>query len=190
MATGAVAWGKIFVAQQKKQRFPTTWALDRHGVPTDDPEAAARGGLIQPMAGYKGYGLSLVLDIITGVLSGGAFSTGVRTLYRELESPAGIAHTCAALRIDRFIPLPIFQQRIGEMVELLRSCPTAPGAERVYVPGELEHATAQRRRAEEFPFTACCWMNSTRWRPSWEWRRCGCGRRNNLRRPGQPRYDF
>jgi LDH2 family malate/lactate/ureidoglycolate dehydrogenase len=151
MATGAVAWGKIFVAQQKKQKIPTTWALDRHGVPTDDPEAAARGGLIQPMAGYKGYGLSLVLDIITGVLSGGAFSTGVRTLYRELESPAGIAHTCAALRVDRFIPLPIFQQRIGEMVELLRSCPTAPGAERVYVPGELEHATAQLRRAEGIP---------------------------------------
>ena len=88
-----MAWGKIFVAQQKKQKIPLTWALDSQGRPTDDPEAAARGGLIQPMAGYKGYGLSLVLDIFTGVLSGGGFATGVRTLYRELDTPSGIAHT-------------------------------------------------------------------------------------------------
>ena len=71
MATGAVAWGKIFVAQQEKRKIPTTWALDKHGVPTDDPNAAAHQGLIQPFGGYKGYGLSLLLDILTGVLSGG-----------------------------------------------------------------------------------------------------------------------
>jgi LDH2 family malate/lactate/ureidoglycolate dehydrogenase len=44
MATGAVAWGKIFVAQQEKRKIPTTWALDKYGVPTDDPNAAAHQG--------------------------------------------------------------------------------------------------------------------------------------------------
>ena len=68
MATGAAAWGKIFVAQQEKRKIPATWATDRHGVPTDDPDVAADGGLIQPFGGYKGYGLSLVIDILTGVL--------------------------------------------------------------------------------------------------------------------------
>ncbi|HXJ59719.1 MAG TPA: Ldh family oxidoreductase [Verrucomicrobiae bacterium] len=151
MATGAVAWGKIFVAQQKKQKIPLTWALDSQGRPTDDPEAAARGGLIQPMAGYKGYGLSLVLDIFTGVLSGGGFATGVRTLYRELDTPSGIAHTCGALRVDRFIPVEAFQQRMAEMIELLRNCPTVPGAERIYVPGEIEDQTAKHRRSAGIP---------------------------------------
>src|SRR5688572_30634809 len=104
MATGAAAWGKIFVAQQEKKRIPTTWALDKHGVPTDDPNAAAHQGLIQPFGGYKGYGLSLLIDILTGVLSGGGFSTHVRTLYKEIETPAAIAHTCAALRVEAFLP--------------------------------------------------------------------------------------
>src|SRR6185295_5466491 len=105
MATGAVAWGKIFVAQQAKKKIPVTWALDKNGVPTDDPDVAADQGLIQPFGGYKGYGLSLLIDILTGVLSGGGFSTQVRTLYQQMEVPAQVAQTCAALRVDAFMPL-------------------------------------------------------------------------------------
>src|SRR5436190_1737201 len=119
MATGAAAWGKIFVAQQEKRKIPTTWALDKNGVPTDDPNAAAHQGLIQPFGGYKGYGLSLLLDILTGVLSGGGFSTQVRTLYKEIETPAQIAHTCAALRIDAFMSLDEFRQRIDAIIDLM-----------------------------------------------------------------------
>src|SRR6185503_10206934 len=114
MATGAVAWGKIFVAQQEKKRIPTSWALDKDGVPTDDPNAAAHQGLIQPFGGYKGYGLSLLIDILTGVLSGGGFSTQVRTLYQQIETPSQVAQTCAALRVDAFMPLAEFRQRVDE----------------------------------------------------------------------------
>src|SRR5204863_935331 len=115
MATGAVAWGKIFVAQQEKRKIPATWALDRHGVPTDDPDAAAHQGLIQPFGGYKGYGLSLFLDILTGVLSGGGFSTHVKTLYQKIESPSQVAHTCAAIRVSAFMSLAEFRERMDEM---------------------------------------------------------------------------
>lgn len=151
MATGAVAWGKIFVAQQEKKRIPTTWALDKHGVPTDDPNAAAHQGLIQPFGGYKGYGMSLLIDILTGVLSGGGFSTQVRTLYKEIESPAQIAHTCAALRIEAFMPLDEFRERMDEIIQLMRSCPSAPGVERIFVPGEIEWETERRRQLEGIP---------------------------------------
>jgi LDH2 family malate/lactate/ureidoglycolate dehydrogenase len=154
MATGAVAWGKIFLAQQEKRKIPTTWALDKNGLPTDDPNAAAHQGLIQPFGGYKGYGLSLLIDILTGVLSGGGFSTHVRTLYKEIETPSQVAHTCAALRIEAFMPLPEFRQRVDEIIQLMRSCPTAPGVERIFVPGELEHETEQRRRVEGIPLNA------------------------------------
>lgn len=151
MATGAVAWGKIFVAQQENRKIPKTWALDDAGVPTDDPNAAARGGLIQPFGGYKGYGLSLLIDILTGVLSGGGFSTRVRTLYQELERPSQVAHTCAALRIDAFTPLPEFHRRMEEIIGLMRSCPPAAGVERIFVPGEIEQETERRRRVEGIP---------------------------------------
>jgi LDH2 family malate/lactate/ureidoglycolate dehydrogenase len=107
--------------------------------------------MIQPMAGYKGYGLSLLIDVFTGVLSGSGFSTGVRTLYQQLDVPSGIAHTCGALRVDRFMPVPEFCQRLGQLIELLRNCPTAPGCERVYLPGEIETEIAQQRRADGIP---------------------------------------
>ena len=154
MATGAVAWGKIFVAQQEKKKIPATWALDKHGVPTDDPNAAAHQGLIQPFGGYKGYGLSLLIDILTGVLSGGGFSTHVKTLYKQIEAPSQVAHTCAAVRIGAFLPLAEFLQRMDEIIRLMRSCPTAPGVERIFVPGEIEHETEQRRRAGGIPLNA------------------------------------
>jgi len=151
MATGAAAWGKIFVAQQEKRKIPMTWAFDKNGVPTDDPNAAAHQGLIQPFGGYKGYGLSLLIDILTGVLSGGGFSTHVRTLYKQIETPSQVAHTCAALRIEAFMPLKEFQLRMEAIIQLMRSCPSAPGVERIFVPGEIEHETERRRRVEGIP---------------------------------------
>ncbi len=154
MATGAVAWGKIFVAQQEKRKIPTTWALDKHGAPTDDPNAAAHQGLIQPFGGYKGYGLSLFLDILTGVLSGGGFSTQVKTLYNQIESPSEVAHTCAAIRINAFLPLAQFRRRMDHLIDLMHLCPPAPGVQRIFVPGEIEHETEQRRRAEGIPLNA------------------------------------
>jgi LDH2 family malate/lactate/ureidoglycolate dehydrogenase len=154
MATGAVAWGKIFVAQQKKQPIPSTWALDKDGVPTTDPDAAAHKGLIQPFGGYKGYGLSLMIDVLTGVLSGGSFSTYINSLYQKIDKPSGIAHTCAAIRIDSFVPLADFRRRMGDLIQLMRSCPKAPGVERIFVPGEIEHETEKRRRVEGIPLNS------------------------------------
>ena len=154
MATGAVAWGKIFVAQQKKQQIPPTWALDKNGVPTTDPNAAAHQGLIQPFGGYKGYGLSFLIDILTGVLSGSGFSTQVNSLYQQIDKPSKIAHLCAAVRVDAFLPLAAFRQRMDEIIDLMHSCPPAMGADRIYVPGEIECEIEKQRRVEGIPINA------------------------------------
>src|ERR1043166_96003 len=154
MATGAAAWGKIFVAQQENKKIPTTWALDKTGTPTDDPNAAADGGLIQPFGGYKGYGLSLLIDIFSGVLAGGAFSTKIKTLYQQIDSPGEIGHACAAVRIDAFIPLAEFCARVDALIDLLHSCERAPGTNRILVPGEIERETEQRRMLEGIPINA------------------------------------
>lgn len=154
MATGAVALGKILLARQEGKSIPTTWALDRNGIPTDNPEAAAQGGLIQPIGGYKGYGLSLVIDILTGVLLGSGFSTYVNSLYGDPSLPANCAQLCGALAIEGFMPLPQFLRRVDTIIDLMHSCPRAPGVERVYVPGEIENETEQRRRTEGIPLSA------------------------------------
>jgi ureidoglycolate dehydrogenase (NAD+) len=154
MATGAVAWGKIFLAQQEKKKIPVTWALDKYGVPTDDPDVAAQGGLIQPMAGYKGYGLCLLIDLLTGVLAGGAFANQVRTLYDKIGDPTEVAHCFGALRIASFMPENEFLERVDLLIDLMHQCPAAPGVESILVPGEIEHATAQRRSREGIPINA------------------------------------
>jgi len=150
MASGAVAKGKIFVAQQEKKKIPLSWALDKNGVPTDDPDKAAEG-LIQPLGGYKGYGISLILDILTGVLCGSGFATHVGMMYGSTDQPTRTAHSFGALRVDCFTQPNDFKQRIDEMVHLMRSCPPAPGAERIYVPGEIELETQSRREAQGIP---------------------------------------
>src|SRR5262249_43466582 len=92
-----------------------------------------------------------VLDILTGVLSGGGFSTHVRSLYKEVAEPSHVAHVCAALRIESFMPLPEFQARMEAILGLVHSCPRAAGVDRVWVPGEIEHETESLRRTSGIP---------------------------------------
>ena len=154
MATGAVALGKIMVAMMEGRRIPTNWGFDREWLPTDDPQAVINGGSIQPLGGYKGYGLSMIIDVLTGVLMGGEFSTSVRSLHHFLDEPQGVGHIFAALRVESFIPLEQFKQRMDAMISLLINCPRTPGADRVYVPGQIEDEIETERRRVGIPIGA------------------------------------
>ena len=72
----------------------------------------------------------------------------------EVESPSEVAHACGALRIDAFMPLAGFRERVDQIIELMHLCPTAPGVERIFVPGEIEHETERRRTMEGIPINA------------------------------------
>ncbi len=154
MATGAVALGKIMVAMMEGRRIPTNWGFDREWLPTDDPQAVINGGSIQPLGGYKGYGLSMIIDVLTGVLMGGQFSTSVRSLHYFLDEPQGVGHIFAALRVESFIPLEQFKQRMDTMISLLINCPRTPDAARVYVPGQIEDEMEVERRRAGIPIGA------------------------------------
>ena len=154
MATGAVSLGKIMVAMMKGERIPLSWGYDSQWLPTDDPKDVINGGSIQPLGGYKGYGLSMILDVLTGVLMGGHYSTSVHSLHRSLDQPQGVGHIFAALRIESFIPLDEFKQRMDMLISLLKDCPRAPGTERVYVPGEIEAEIERERRQTGIPINA------------------------------------
>lgn len=142
MATSVVAGGKLDMARLKGERIPLGWALDKAGKPTDDPVAARQGALL-PLGGPKGYGLALVLDILCGVLSGGRFGKG-------LGMP-GSSHYFEVLAIEAFTPLDEFLARMGELVDQLHACPPAEGSAGVLVPGEIEHALAQRQLRDGLP---------------------------------------
>lgn len=144
MALSEAALGKIRLAAQEGREIPPTWATDSDGTPTTDPEAAI-AGLLLPAAGHKGYGLALMVDVLTGVLSGGAFGGAVRGLYADTGVPNDCAHFFLALDVTRFgQSAEEFAARVADLAAQVTAPPTAPGVERLFVPGQLE---AERRAA-------------------------------------------
>jgi LDH2 family malate/lactate/ureidoglycolate dehydrogenase len=142
MATSVVAGGKLDVARSKGEQIPLGWARDAEGKPTTDP-VAARAGSLEPLGGPKGYGMALMLDVLAGVISGGRFGAG-------LGAP-GSGQFFMAIDVERYMPLDEFKARMDELIDQLHDCPRAPGVERIYVAGEIEHQLQARRLQEGVP---------------------------------------
>jgi LDH2 family malate/lactate/ureidoglycolate dehydrogenase len=146
IAMTAVARGKIYLARQKGERIPLSWATDSNGVPTGDPEQAIEG-LIQPMGEHKGYAIALMLDVLAGVLTGSSFGAAVSGPY-QAALRSGCGHLAIVLRIGTFLPLAEFQARMDSLIEGLKSVPTAPGFDEIHYPGEIEDRNHRRHLAE------------------------------------------
>ncbi len=144
IANTSVARGKVYLAHQKGERIPLTWALDGSGRPTDDPQAAIEG-LIQPMAGHKGYAVAMMMDVISGVLSGSAFGANVIGPYHP-EGRSGAGHFVFVLDIARLMPVAEFTARVNELIAGLKRIPLAEGSTGILYPGELEAANDDRAR--------------------------------------------
>jgi len=151
MATSQVAWGKVDLAARMGQKIPLGWATDREGRPTEDP-VEALSGLMQPLGGYKGYGLALMVEILCAALTGAAF--GPHLVDPASQSEQNVGHFFAAIDVERFMPLEQFKARMKQLVDEIHACPPAEGVERIYVPGEIELETALRRQREGIPLTA------------------------------------
>lgn len=145
MALSAVALGKIRLAASAGRPIPDTWATDADGVPTTDPEEAVLGMLL-PAAGHKGFGLALMIDILTGVLSGGGWGDQVRPLYREPGRPNNCAHLFLAIDPELLGGIEQFRQRSSELAARVRGSAAAPGVDRLYLPGEIEADRARQQR--------------------------------------------
>lgn len=143
------AMGKIVVYGQKGASIPGDWAFDAEGRPTTDP-AAAMQGLLRPIGDFKGVGLAMVMGILSTLLSGAAYGTRLGNLT-DGPMPGRDGHFMMALDIAAFTDLDGFKREMDAIVGELRACRKAPGAERIYSPGELEHETSQRYRAQGIP---------------------------------------
>lgn len=152
MAFGATAHGKIRVYAQKKQPIPEGWALDSAGKPTTDAEAAL-DGLIQPIGAFKGVGLAVMMGAFSSMLSGAAYGTELGNMV-EGPKPGRDGQFFAAIRISAFEDPALFRQRIGGIIRQIRDCPRAPGVDRIYAPGALEHEFETRYRREGITLSA------------------------------------
>lgn len=152
MATSTVPRGRIEVAARRGESIPVGWAIDEEGRPATTPDAALRGAL-QPLgggeatAGYKGYGLALAIDLITGVLTGSAYGPNVVPLFSTHSGPSDVAQTYVVIDPAAVDDGDAFVRRVEGYFDQLaaaRTMPDAPG--RVLIPGEPE-AEAERRTA-------------------------------------------
>lgn len=144
--------GKIRIYQQQGLSLPPDWALDRQGHPTTDPGAAI-DGLLQPIGGFKGAGLALVMGVLSSLLSGAAFGTELGNM-EEGPRAGQDGHFVAAIRVEAFEEVGRFKASMDQIVRQLRACSLAPGFERVYAPGEKEHLNRQAYLREGIPLIA------------------------------------
>jgi len=141
----SVARGKIYSALEKRQDIPSGWAIDREGRPTTDPREALEGVML-PIGEHKGYGISFMMDILSGVLTGSGYSTEVTGPYIP-EGHSRCGHLVLALDVETVIGVAEFTRRIDDLIERNRSVPLAPGSAGIYYPGELEARAEQENAA-------------------------------------------
>lgn len=151
MATTVVARGRINLFAKQNIEIPPTWALDEEGRPTTSPHAALRGTLL-PMAGYKGYGLSLIIDALCGVLTGAAYGMHLGGhLADHTKPPQDVGSLFVAVTVDSFMDPAEFKARMDAALREIKDSPRAPGVDRIYAPGEIEHETRARRLQDGIP---------------------------------------
>ena len=149
MATTTAAAGKLELAARHGASIPPGWALDDKARVTTDPKVAQKARRLLPLGGtreggnHKGYGLAILVEILCGVLS------GTVTALNPNQDPRG--HFFGAIRIDAFRPAEEFKRDMDRLIAELKSTPTIPGQERVYVAGEIEFETVKERAEHGIP---------------------------------------
>ncbi|MGW3473065.1 Ldh family oxidoreductase [Saccharopolyspora sp. NPDC000995] len=143
IAMSVVARAKIRRAAAVGDTIPDTWATDLDGNPTTDPDAAL-AGFLQPIGGHKGYGLSLVVDLFAGLLSGAAYLDHVSSWSVDPEGAQNLGHVFILVDTSRLMNTDALTARMADFASILHDTPPADPAAPVRLPGELELATHRR----------------------------------------------
>jgi ureidoglycolate dehydrogenase (NAD+) len=147
MSIATVAGGKVYAARERGEPIPATWLIDEDGLPTDDPASYPEHSVLTPAAAHKGFGLALLIEALAGCLSGAATTWQVRSwLGDDPALPTG--HGAAFLALDCAAMGDDLPGRIDQLIDEVHAAPTAPGTERLLVPGELEWGRLAAARAD------------------------------------------
>lgn len=148
IAMSNVASLKVVQARKDGVSIPATWIVDKDGIPTTDPSHYPEEGAMQSMAAHKGYGLAVLVELLTGGLTGGGISVmnEIVSWCFQMDKPNNVCHTFIAIDPSKFGGRSI-SERMGEMADRLHSASKAKGAEHIYIPGEIEWE--RRARADK-----------------------------------------
>ncbi len=151
-ATSVVAEGKMRVKKNRKQPAPLGWFVDAQGRPATDPEAfyGDPPGALLTAGEHKGYGLSLAVEILGGILSGSGAAGPGPGLFQN-----GTLMVC--LDVERFLPRAEFDDQVAALFDWVRSAPLAQGASEILIPGEPEARLEAERRTQGIPIDEATW---------------------------------
>ncbi len=150
-ATSKSSWGKLMLCAQQGVPLPGGCYLDARGNPTTDPQAVMNGGSLLPFASHKGYGLAVAVELLTGMLAGGALDHDIPHPYKKLAEPGANSFFMLAMRVDAFEEPDVFKRRMDDYIDRIRATPKADGVDRIYLPGQMESETEVKRRSEGIP---------------------------------------
>jgi len=158
MATSIVPIGKVTVYDKAGKQMPEGWGINGRGEITQTPAEVLTGGALMPlggvdfMSGYKGYGLSLWVDIFSGVLSGAAHGAAVGR--SGASGQANVGHYFAAMRVDAFRDVEEFKRDMDATIRELKTSPKAVGQERIFIHGEKEFERSEYNLQHGVPLMA------------------------------------
>jgi len=153
ISLSAVAGGKLLVAAKNGDEIPLGWATDSEGRPTTDPNVGFNGFLL-PVGGHKGFGLSLLVDILCGVITGGSFQHQLKSMYRYPTDPSNTAHLMIVLNPMALMSKTQMKERMADFITTVKESPMWDPASEMLVPGEIEHRKEQERLREGIPVPA------------------------------------
>lgn len=150
IAMSNVASLKVVQARKDGRSIPDTWIIDKDGHPTTDPSHYPEEGAMQPMAAHKGYGLAILVELLSGVLSGGGMSMAgdIVSWVFSLTEPNNVSQTAIVIDAEQFLGEGVLEERMQLMADKLHQTSLAVGVDRVYIPGEMEWARYDKAIAD------------------------------------------
>ncbi|HEY2572445.1 MAG TPA: Ldh family oxidoreductase [Verrucomicrobiaceae bacterium] len=149
MATSTVAGGKVFAAAALGKAIPGHWLLDADAKPTTDPTPFSHAASLTPLGGYKGYGIALMIEVLSAILTGAAIRWEVLSwTFSDPSKPTGHGAAFIAINIASFLPVGQFKERMDQTIREIRASEKSGGAERIYLPGEMEWERREKAMAE------------------------------------------
>jgi len=162
-ATSITQRGKIEVYAKLNKPLPKGWVIDENGNSKTDPHEVLKdltkgtaalvplGGIGEELAGYKGYGYSTVVEILSAALQDGAYMKMLTGVKDGKKTFYHLGHFFIAINVESFISYKKFAKITGNILRELRGSKKMPGAERIYTAGEKEYLTSLERAKKGAP---------------------------------------
>ncbi len=140
IATSAAAANKVIRARALGEPIPEGWLVDADGIPTTDPGGFPESGALMPMAGHKGYGFAVLVEVLCGVLTGASIGKEQASWipYDDSSVPVNQGQTFIVIDAGAMMPADTFKERMNALIDYIHGSPRARGIDQIYLPGEIE----------------------------------------------------